>query len=172
MVVFLLATLLFSSNILGETLSLKNKILLVSADLVSDYLACTAKGFFLVAGSYVCFAGDGFCHDDRDFGCKTCRYFTSFSVMVLIILIPLDFRFEVSIYVLFSSLAGIALTDIGEKRIDLILTRSVTGFCKSNFVLTIAIVERKIRSNFSRTFWVYGIECFATAIVILGFCQF
>lgn len=169
---FLISTLLFSSKILGTSLSLKNRlILLVSAVFV--YLIA------LWLGQLKAFSAT---HSLDLISVMPATVFVMLIAILiskkvavlqafiisLLILIPLDFNFQVSIYVLFSSLAGIAFIDIGEKRMDLIKTALELTFVNPILALMIIILFGSSTPVFPILFGT-AINGFMTGIFILGF---
>lgn len=169
---FLISTLLFSSKILGTSLSLKNRlILLVSAIFV--YL------IVLWLGQLKAFSS---AHNLELMSVMPVTVFVMLVaillskkvavlqavVVSLLILVPLDFNFQVSIYALFSSLAGIAFIDIGEKRIDLIKTALELTFINPILAVMIIILFGNSTPLIPILFGT-AINGFMTGIFILGF---
>ncbi|MEL3903781.1 MAG: HDIG domain-containing protein [Treponemataceae bacterium] len=169
-IVFLLTLFLFSSKILGTALSLKNQlILLASVDLV--YLIVLWLSKLKIIPTHL-----------ELMSVMPVTVFVMLSailiskkvavlhavVMSLMILIPVDLNFPIALYVLFSSLAGIAFIHISDKRIDLIKTALELTFINPLLAFSVITLFGE-QAPMLKIMFGTAINGFMTGIFILGF---
>ena len=169
-IVFLLSIFLFSDKILEAKLPLKSRlILLVSVDLV--YLSVLWISNLKIVSS--------------DIELMIVMPVTVFTMLIailiskkvavlqavimsLMILIPIDLNFPIAMYVLFSSLAGVAFINISDKRIDLIKTALELTVINPILALSVIILFGEQAPIFKIIFGT-AVNGFMTGIFILGF---
>ena len=170
LIIFCLSAFLFSKKVIEVSLSLKNKLLLLcSVDLVYlislwlsqvDFVKTEIELIYLIPVTM-------FVMLLAILISKKVAVLQAI-IMSLVILVPLNFNVQISLYILFSSFAGIAFIHISDKRIDLIKTALELTFINPILAFSILLL-------FGTTYPVFqillgtAINGFMTGIFLLGF---
>lgn len=168
--IFMLAGFLFSKSVLGETLSLKNRLMLL-ASIVLIYLFSLWLSKLSIINNQIELISllplSLFVMLIAILISKRVAVLHAL-VLSLAILIPVDFNLAIILYVLFSSLAGVAFIHVSDKRIDLIKTAMELMIV--NPILAFCVIML-FAENVSLLSILFGtaINGFMTGIFILGF---